>query len=375
MLNKLKKIIIFLISYFIIDFALSYLFLFNLIFLDLEKIYQSDIQNRIFNKDYKYTFKPNVSFMSKYNDYIYKIETNNFGYRDEKIRKIKHSENLYLFAGDSFLEGVGLNFEDTLLGHLNNKIKKKKILLNSGMASYSPFIYKKKIISFIENNQNHKPERVVIIFDKSDPMDDQQYLNHTGKFKENTYDSKYKKNLSEKFIFFAFVKILANYLDEKGRDFKYRYKLSKDFNSSFFSFTQNQVTAFKSIGNRRFVSNYYTDSQKWNNETKNFIMNSFHHIKNLDLYLSSKKIKLDIIIYPWSFELVNKNVMNDYLKFINELSTSNNLTVHSCYDYFINKEILDQLEFIGKTYLFADVHYNSTGYEILAECIKNKLKL
>ena len=140
----------------------------------------------VYDKDYKYTFKPNVSFMSKYNDYIYKIETNNFGYRDEKIRKIKHSENLYLFAGDSFLEGVGLNFEDTLLGHLNNKIKKKKILLNSGMASYSPFIYKKKIISFIENNQNHKPERVVIIFDKSDPMDDQQYLNHTGKFKENT---------------------------------------------------------------------------------------------------------------------------------------------------------------------------------------------
>ena len=40
-----------------------------------------------------------------------------------------------------------------------------------------------------------------------------------------------------------------------------------------------------------------------------------------------------------------------------------------------NQKVFIEKNHIGKTYLFADVHYNSTGYEILAECIKNKLKL
>ena len=144
MKSKLKNFLVFSIIYFFTDFVLSNLFLYNYFFKDLEKVYYSDIQNRIYNKDYKYTFRSNTSFYSKYNDFIYKIDTNDFGFRAKSINNNEFSEDIYLFSGDSFLESVGLNYNDSLIAKLEN-IKEKQInFLNSGVASYSTFIYKKK---------------------------------------------------------------------------------------------------------------------------------------------------------------------------------------------------------------------------------------
>ena len=123
MQKKITNSILFILCYFVIDYLLSSLFLFKIINKDLEKIYYSDLNNRIPNKDYKYTFKSNSQFFSKYNDFIYEINTNNFGFRDEEIKTIKPDSNkkIYFFAGDSFLEGVGLNYKDTLIGQLSEK--------------------------------------------------------------------------------------------------------------------------------------------------------------------------------------------------------------------------------------------------------------
>ena len=128
MKSKSKSFLTFLIIYFFTDFILSNVFLYNYFFKDLEKTYYSDLQNRIYNKDYKYTFKPNVSFYSKYNDFIYKIDTNKFGFRSKSKNENKFNNKIYLFSGDSFLESVGLDYEDSLISKLEkNKEKKNKL--------------------------------------------------------------------------------------------------------------------------------------------------------------------------------------------------------------------------------------------------------
>jgi len=377
--KKITNSILFVLCYFIIDYLLSSLFLFKIIHKDLEKIYYSDLNNRIPNKDYKYTFKPNSQFYSKYNDFIYEINTNNFGFRDEETKTIKPDSNkkIYFFAGDSFLEGVGLNYKDTLIGQLSEKTNNEYIILNSGVASYSPYLYKRKIISFIENNKNFKPEKIIILFDKSDPIDDSRFKNHNGEFEVNykNLNSIYKKNFSEKFTTFTFLRLFANYLDEYQRNLKYRYRLSKKYELNFFEFTNEQVIAFKSIGNRRFITNYYTNDNIWNDKTKNYISDSFSYISEVRDYLNKKNIELEIFIYPWAYELVNSDLSEKYIQLISSISKSKSLIVHNCYDYFYENNSLDQLAAIGRNYLFADVHYNSNGNKILSSCIKDKLKL
>jgi len=185
---KITKTLIFLISFFLIDFIFSYFF-FNLIFLNLEKIHYNDLNNRIFDREYKYTFKSNISYLSRYNDFVYTIHTNNLGFRDVENRIIKKDKEIFFFIGDSFMEGVGLNFEDTLLGHMENN---KYTYLNLGVTSYSTYLYKKKTISILEKNKDLKVKRVILLFDKSDPLDDQKYI--------SMYDNEKKNQKPEFFI-------------------------------------------------------------------------------------------------------------------------------------------------------------------------------
>lgn len=373
MLLKVKKLLFIIFFYFFLDFSFSY-FLLNMVFTNIEKIYQSDLENRIFHKDYKYTFKDNVSYFSRYNDFVYKINTNNFGFRDKIIKDIKPKKGLIFLAGDSFLEGVGLDFEYTLSGHLENRNIKGKTFLNSGVASYSTYLYKKKIVSFIENNKDYNIERVIVFLDKSDPIDDQQYLLEPINFKDSKKNKKYKKSLSERSITFAVLKIMANYIDESRRNIKYRYLISKKYNQNFFDLTYNQVIAFKSIGNRRFISSYYTDKKKWQNKTKNYLSFTFKNLEDLSEYLTKKNIPLDIFLYPWSFELMNEKVRKNYINYLNVINESKKLNIYNCYDYFIKETPLEQLEFIGHTFLYADIHFGSSGYKIMAECVEDKIQ-
>ena len=109
----------------------------------------------------------------------------------------------------------------------------------------------------MEKNKSLKLDRVVVLLDKSDPLDDQQYLSEPDLFNENNNLRKYKKNLSERFISLAFLKIFGSFLDEKRRDLKYRYIISKKYKTNFFKLNNNQITAYKSIkGGRSLISHY-----------------------------------------------------------------------------------------------------------------------
>jgi len=58
--RKLRNGLIFVFIFFVIDLSLTQLYLFNFYYKKLEKQYISDLENRVPNKDYKYTFKKNV---------------------------------------------------------------------------------------------------------------------------------------------------------------------------------------------------------------------------------------------------------------------------------------------------------------------------
>ena len=61
----------------------------------------------------------------------------------------------------------------------NEKFK----FLNVGVASYSSYIYLKKIESVIDENKDLKIKNVIVFLDKSDVNDDENYLSEPKKFK------------------------------------------------------------------------------------------------------------------------------------------------------------------------------------------------
>ena len=141
------KKLYFITVFIIIDLLLSQLFLLKVLEEDLIRANKESFENRIFNKKYNYTFKKQVEFTSQYDENIYKIFTNDLGFRDDSTQPLNRDKEYSILIGDSFIEGVGLNYKDTIVGILNENLENNKFkFLNAGVASYSSYIYLRKIV-------------------------------------------------------------------------------------------------------------------------------------------------------------------------------------------------------------------------------------
>ena len=110
----------------VLDFILSQLFFLDIIYKKNLLLFKNDIAFRVPDKDYKYTFKKNSTFETRYNygssyiDYI--IHTSNLGFRDSYVRDINKNKSYSIIIGDSFVEGIALENKDTLVALLNKEL-------------------------------------------------------------------------------------------------------------------------------------------------------------------------------------------------------------------------------------------------------------
>lgn len=105
----------------------------------------------------------------------HRLVTNSLGFKDASARDIplKPASRRVLLIGDSFAEGIGMNYEDSFAGLLqragqqrNDKIE----FLNAGVASYSPSIYYKKVKYLLDLGLQF--DEVVVLSDTSDVTDE-----------------------------------------------------------------------------------------------------------------------------------------------------------------------------------------------------------
>ena len=386
-LKKLRNGLIFCFIFFVIDLSLTQLYLFNFYYNKLEKQYISDLENRIPNKDYKYTFKKKSSFKSSYIGREYIVKTNNLGFRDYEIRDLDKNNYYTIVIGDSFVEGVALEYEDTLVAQLNEKIKSNNInnyeFLNAGVASYSPYIYQRKVISIIEENPWLKTDRVILLLDKSDVPDELNYFDPIQRpeyfpVEKEDYNFKYNEDfftdlkrgdlwrfLSKQTTSGSFLKIVGDIIDLERRNLRDRYKLSRKLGKSFFKISSKQVKAFRSINTKTHIANYF-QGNLWETKSKQSIDFSIKNIVKIKNYLDNKNIELLVVLFPWPFEIANKVPRENYTNYIIEKLSGEEIKYISTYKYFLKGDIYSN---ISDIYIYNDVHFNRQGNEILSKII------
>ena len=117
--------------------------------------YFVDIKTKIYDKRshkiksyyYHHDLRPNSHWVENWGWQTSKIYTNNLGFKDKEIRNVKFKENNIFFIGDSFTEGLGVEYENSFVGIIENKITSEFdnfTVLNAGLSSYSPIIYLSK---------------------------------------------------------------------------------------------------------------------------------------------------------------------------------------------------------------------------------------
>ena len=383
--KKLMKKIYFITVFIIIDLLLSQLFLLKFLENDLIKANKDSFENRVFNKNYNYTFKKQAQFTSRYDDNIYQIFTNDLGFRDDSTEPLDRDKEYSILIGDSFIEGVGLDYKDTIVGILNKNLANNKFkFLNAGVASYSSYIYLRKIEDIIKNNSDLKVKKVIVFLDKSDVSDDERYLNKPAFFKNTK--GKLINQRKEDFLvdlkglsFWRFytkqtisgkiIKLGTDQIENFLSNIKKRSFISKKLNKSFFEVTELEIKAIKSINNKPHIRNWYLGST-WEERTKKNIKFSVENLNKLKDFLKKKNIDFLVVLYPWPFEIDNEEIRKKYLEFIIPLLNENQIDNLSVYEGFLKGNIYES---IGKNYLYNDIHFNKNGNQVIVNELLRKI--
>ena len=385
----MRNFVLFFLILLIIDFIFSQLFFLDILYKKKITTFKNDITYRIPNEQYLYTFKKNSSFMARYNyefaNIDYQINTNNLGLRDSSVRDLEKEKVYSIVIGDSFVEGSGLNYEDTLVGILNKKLNfetfKKFEFLNAGVASYSPYIYKEKIKSLINSNEWLNVNSVVILYDKSDVGDNLKYIDKPNSFPiiKREYKNPKKEKLLNDFKNFNFGSILTEQtmigifyreilgasIEQLIQNIKFRKILADKYNLNFFEIGKEELNTMYATHQYNWLQKYFYNPL-WEKEGKKSIDFAFENFIELKSFLNERNIDLYIVIYPWPFDLLDDDIRKKYLNYLNKKFSENNLNNLIVYDEFLKEDVSQS---IFKYYLPKDVHFNRKGNFILSEKI------
>ncbi len=279
---------------------------------------------------------------------FYTIATNSLGFVDEVNREVplKKSRKRVMFLGDSFMEGVGYPWSQTVPGIISERFKKYDVeLLNASVISYSPKIYYLKLKHFLE--MGLEIDELYVFIDISDIID------------EVVYDYFVPKEFSD---FERKWQAVDNFFI-KG---SYLYRSAK---INYFIAQENPYNEFSPFWGG--LNGFYTWKPKWTFDGAAYklygekgIASAKKHIDLLRELCEKKGIKLHIGVWPWEIQALNKNGRLQY-DIWKKYTDQYDIDFISLFDTF---EAMSPEE-IHSIFIPNDIHWNEKGNKIVADYI------
>jgi hypothetical protein len=264
---------------------------------------EKDRAARVANPTYDHGFAANFDGYDVWGGVRYRLITDNLGFKDGSVRDVplKSVSRRVLLIGDSFAEGIGMNFEDSFAGMLYRagQDRSEKIeFLNAGVASYSPSIYYKKIAYLLGIGLQF--DEVVVFSDPSDVTDEA-----TSYFCIDE-DPKYHAYCSDA----EGSKQPPGVTPPKKPDFLVDHFV---VTNRLHIYLKHSIQAF--LGNRRRAINTDHSRVGWAIPGVNAdrdcrplgvdggIARSLQNMRALSDLLAARNIPLTIVVYPWAQQL------------------------------------------------------------------------
>ena len=382
---NIKKIYKYFLKILLIIFISFFLFLivdyyFGKIFVD--KYIQSIKDDPVYHKKqrvrhdfFHHTLAPNIDYKKTgWGPKIYRLCTDEWGLKYKCNTKSKNTYKLAII-GDSFVEGIGIPYEETFAGIIN--LKTTPEIANLGVSSYSPKIYYSKLKYFID--KGFKFNHVIIFVDVSDLIDDMNsyVLLRDGKVRDKKLNKKIEWYINAKFpvldqLIFKFtknnryratdtiltpIKILTSYENLKIEDIKKIYAKKMNLKAMWTYTNENKIKGY----------DYGIDQ------------GIEEQIRTMDMiydYLTDRKIKLSIAVYPWPQTILYDVPYNKHVKIWEEFCKRRCVNFINHYPLFMNINDSDEkkIEIIKKYYQLGDIHFNAEGNKLIAEDFLKKFK-
>lgn len=310
---------------------------------------------------YHHGLLPNKAATAKWGDMEYPMFTNSLGFRDKAVRTIsrKTSKRRILFIGDSFTEGLGVFYEDTFVGVLDQKLLHSDIeILNAAVVSYSPKLYYLKVQYLLEKQGFHV-DHVVVLIDISDVQNELSYEQFEPlpfpKIAKLQFDLKRcLKNTS--FFYYALTRPF-----QKGNDF-YLTELRAD--GLFPCFADMDEALLDNKEFRQSEVLWTLDSTIYEQFGKKGLALAQDNMQKLVGLCKRRNISVTVAVYPWQAQILYRDLDSIQVRFWQKFCEDNNVTFINLFPEFINA--LEPDVVYTKYFIPGDVHWNPAGHVLVA---------
>lgn len=296
-----------LIKVIIINTFLSLVIVASLDFIYSNYIFKVKKNNSIYqnNKQLHHELRKKFSGISKYGYLEPFVCTNEFSLKIKCNTKTIKNYDIGII-GDSIVQGVGLEYDQTFTGILSKNTNFK--IANLGTGSYSPILYYQKLLNLLNEGLTFK--HVVVFVDISDIQDEFFYYKDGNAIKSKLDN----------------IKVYESEEREKNSDFSLKAKIRRlIFNNFKISFSTISL-----IKRKFFISDpfkIYSDIPRYawtyKKSLKNFteneinigINNARYNMNKIYNLLNSKGIKFSIAVYPLPQQLLYDVENNHQVKF------------------------------------------------------------
>ena len=320
---------------------------------------QADAFYRSGHSAYHHTLKKNVSFDSaRWGNLVYPVRTNSLGFRDGEVREIPlvPDKPRIVLIGDSFTEGVGLRYEDTFAGMLDDRCGSRGVeVLNAGVVSYAPTIYLKKARYLVEQ-EKLQFDRLVVFLDLSDIEDEFKHYRiapESGQVVSLTHDrldEKIKRFIADHTILLNGARNLIRRLREgSGKS------LEQDIDTqaaSHRSLWTVEPAVFASYGEAGLAV-------------------ATQRMDELAAFLLAAKIELTVVVYPWPVQIDRHDLESLQVTHWREWAAGHEAGFVNCFPAFIDER--SPRDVIATHFIPGDVHHNRTGHAVIADCVMQHL--
>ena len=282
----------------------------------------------------------------------YAIRTNSLGFRDSRVRDVPLRTNGYriLLMGDSFTEGVGLDYEDTFAGILAADLADKGVeVLNAGAVSYSPIIYWRKTKYLIETVGLEFDEMVVFL-DISDARDEVEsyYLDDAGSVQSRLFEKRAtRKKILDRIHRDKIVNSLGRYL-----------ALLLDF----------------STGPAWETGRWTLDPKLLEEYGRPGLSRMTDYMDRLHELLKSRGIKLTVAVYPWPVQIREGDRESIQARHWSDWCRGHQVEFIDYFPVFITPDGQSSQAMIDRYFIPGDSHWNRAGHALIARVLEERFE-
>jgi hypothetical protein len=279
----------------------------------------------------------------------YRIDS--LGLRDATARQLPLASDRrrIVFIGDSFTEGIGLDWEKSFVGLVASALEKEGVeVLNAACVSYCPIIYYRKIKWLLDQGLTF--DDIVVFMDMGDIQDEVCYrLDREGNLVPEDTRRIWEEREN---IRYALPPLLQNLSLQL---------LLKKHTTVLFALYELLEDTLKTDDRRAAL--WTIDPGLYEAFGREGLRNAEKHMDLLCALLRPRGIRLTVAVYPWPDQIRHHDLASVQVAFWRQWAADHGAGFIDYFPSFVRPEARDAL---ARNFIRGDIHWNEAGHEVVA---------